>query len=153
MFTRAPVAFPPDAAGDRILTVSGQEAAFVARARWLEPASLMFDQAVTDAFDQPGSPRLESFSADLNAKATLRLSVRQFQADYDQGQGAAPVVEVTVDAVLVNHADRTILAEKLFETRQRASDNRVGAIVQAYDGAVAQTVGAIRDWSAVNAPR
>jgi cholesterol transport system auxiliary component len=149
---RTTIAFPPDAAGDRLLTVSGQQAAFVSGARWLEPAAVMFDQAVTDAFDDPGAPRLANPANAASATVTLRLAVRRFQVDYDQGTGAAPAVDVAVEAVLIHHGDRAVLAQKVFETRQRASENRVGPIVAAYDVATAQTLGAIRDWTVANAP-
>lgn len=148
---RGAVAFPSDAGGDQILTVTGQQAAFIAGARWLEPASLMFDEAVMAAFDQPGAPRLAGRGESVAAATTLRLDVRRFEADYDQGPGAAPTVTVSVRAALIRSGDRTVMAEKLFEVRQPAAENRVGAIVAAYNTAVAQTVAAIRDWSAANA--
>jgi cholesterol transport system auxiliary component len=149
---RASIAFPPESGGDQILTVTGQQAAFIAGARWLEPASLMFDEAVAEAFDQPGSPRLAGRSENVAVSCTLKLDVRRFEADYDKGPGAAPTVTVSVRAVLIRNGDRSVAAEKLFEVRQPAGENRVSAIVAAFNMAVAQTVGAIRDWTATNAP-
>ena len=151
VLAKAPTLFPPDAAGDRLLTVNGPEAAFIADARWLEPASVMFDEAITAAFDQPGSPRLATRGENLATGGTLRLEVRRFQVDYDHGAAGAPTVEITVNAVLVRNADRSAAAEKLFEIRQPADDNRVGAIVTAYNAAVAQAAGQIRDWTSLNA--
>jgi cholesterol transport system auxiliary component len=148
---KGPTFFPSDAAGDSLLTVSGQQAAFIADARWIEPAALMFDQALVAAFDQPGSPRLATRGEGPSAGATLRLDVRRFDADYDQGLGAAPTVEVTVKAALIRNADHSILAEKLFEVREPAAENRVSAIVAAYDKAVGEAVAGVRDWSAANA--
>jgi len=149
---RTAVSFPGDAASDRLLAFNGPEAAFIAGGRWIEPASVMFDQSVTDAFDQPGAPHLIGAGEGASSSATLRLAVRRFDANYDHGMGAAPTVEVTVDAALIRSGDRVVVAEKLFEIRQPASENRIGAIVEAYNVAVAEALGAVRDWSAVNAP-
>jgi cholesterol transport system auxiliary component len=133
------------------LTVTGSQAAFIADARWVEPAALMFDEAVDAAFDQPGSPRLGVRGESLGARASLRLQVRRFETDYDHGPGAAPAVSVVVNAVLIRNADSRLAGEKLFEVRAPAQDNRVGAIVAAYNQAVAQATGEIRDWTAATA--
>jgi cholesterol transport system auxiliary component len=146
------VSFPSGVGGDRILTVSGDEAAFIADARWVEPASLMFNEAVTAAFDAPGSPRLTAPGAASGALVTLKLEVRRFQADYDKGSGAAPTVEVQVHALLIRNADRSYLAESQINVTEPADDNRVGAIVRAFNVAVGKATGQIRDWTAMQAP-
>ena len=148
---RGGTAFPGEAAGDQILTVTGAQAAYIADARWVEPASLMFDAALASAFDAPGAPRLTARGDSFGATTTLRLEVRRFYADYDRGQGAAPTVEVQVHAILLRNADRGLAADKLFDVRQSADDNRVGAIVAAYGLAVSQTVAGVRDWASANA--
>ena len=148
---KGPISFPSDAGGDRLLTVSGNQAAFIADARWIEPASLMFEEAVTAAFDQPGSPRLAVRGETFGARASLRLQVRRFEVDYDKGSGAAPSVEIAVNAVLIRSADQSLAGEKLFVVRAPADDNRVGAIVAAYDQAVVQATGLVRDWTAATA--
>ena len=148
---RGPIVFPSDSGGDRLLTVSGSDAAFIADPRWVEPASLMFEEAVTAAFDQPGSPRLAIRGETIGARASLRLQVRRFQTDYDQGPKAAPTVEVAVHAVLIRSADQSLAGEKLFVVREPAQENRVGAIVAAYGRAVATATGQIRDWTGTTA--
>jgi cholesterol transport system auxiliary component len=148
---KSPTVFPSEAAGDRLLTVTGQQAAFIADARWLEPAAVMFDEAVADAFDQPGAPRLAGRGEALDASLTLRLEVRRFETDYDKGLDAAPTVDVAVHAVLIRVADRQIVAEQMFETRTPARDNRVADIVAAYNDATARTLGQMRDWTSASA--
>lgn len=148
---RGEIAFPPAAAADQILTVTGQETAYVAAARWVSPAALMFEAAVSHAFDAPGAPRLVERGEPLKAATNLRLDVRAFEVRYDAGPSSSPTVVVQVRATLIRNADRTLVAEKMFDVRQPASDNRVGAIVQAFNAAVGQTVGGIRDWTAATA--
>ena len=43
---KPPARFPQAAAGDRILTVTGGQAAYIAAARWVAPANVLFDEAV-----------------------------------------------------------------------------------------------------------
>ena len=148
---KGPFAFPSDVGGDRLLTVTGSQAAFIADARWIEPASLMFNEAVATAFDQTGSPRLAIRGETFGAAASLRLQVRRFEADYDKGPQSAPTVEVAVNAVLIRSADQSLAGEKLFVVRVPAEENRVTAIVAAYNSAVAQATGQVRDWTATTA--
>jgi cholesterol transport system auxiliary component len=144
---KGPVTFPPASAGDRILTTTGAESAYIGGARWVAPAAVLFDTALLKAFDAPGSPRLVERGEPLAAASTLRLDVRAFEARYP-----GPVATVRVRAVLIRNADRSLIAEKMFDTAVPAGDNRQGAIVAAFDTAVSQELQAVRDWTAANAP-
>jgi len=148
MVFKGPTAFPPASQGDRILTATGAESAYIGGARWVAPAATLFDAAVLKAFDAPGSPRLVERGEPLSAASTLRLDVRAFEARYP-----GPVATVQVRAVLIRNADRALIAEKMFDAEVPAADNRQGAIVAAFDKAVGQAVSGVRDWTAANAPR
>src|SRR6185369_14598497 len=68
--------FPREAAGDRILTVAGGKTAYIAEARWVAPAQVLFDEAVLHAFDRaPGHVRLMSRGEPGTATYQLRLDV------------------------------------------------------------------------------
>ena len=43
--------FQGEAADDRILTVTGGKAAYIAESRWVAPADVLFNEAVANAFD------------------------------------------------------------------------------------------------------
>src|SRR6185437_11558034 len=45
--------FPPGPAGDRIMTVDGDQVAYIAGGRWVSPASRLFEEAVAHGFDAP----------------------------------------------------------------------------------------------------
>lgn len=140
--------FPRAAGGDQILTLTGSQAAYVASARWVAPASILFDEALAQAFDRNTGPaRLITRSEIRPASSLLRLDVRQFETVYDRGVGTAPVVVVQVRATMTAREDRAQVAEDIFEARVRASENRVGAIVSAYDTAVGEVLGGVVDWS------
>jgi cholesterol transport system auxiliary component len=135
-------------AGDRILTITGQEAAYIADARWVAPASILFDEALGQAFaDNPGRARLAVRSEIARAPYFLRLDVRNFEAVYENGPRSAPTVVVRVRAVMTRSADRTLVGDETIETRVRAADNRVSAIVQAFDQAAGENIAALLEWT------
>jgi len=145
---KGPIAFPPASGGDRILTVTGAENAYIGEARWVAPASSLFDEALLKAFDAPGAPRLVARGEALAAPSALRLDVRAFEARYP-----GPTVHVQVRASLIRAADRTLIGEKMFDAEVPATDNRQTAIVAAFNQAVGQVLAGLRDWTAQTAPR
>jgi cholesterol transport system auxiliary component len=145
---KGPITFPPASGGDRILTVTGAEDAYIGEARWVAPAASLFDQALLKAFDAPGAPRLVARGEPLAAPSTLRLDVRVFEARYP-----GPAAKVQVRATLIRNADRTLIGEKMFDVQVPASENRQTAIVAAFDQAVGQVLTGLRDWTAATAPR
>lgn len=139
-FTRA-------AAADRILTIGGGgEAAYVAGGRWVSPASVLFDEAVSKAFQTGGPARLIGRGEVIRADLSLKLDVLAFETVYDQGPKAAPQVVVTVRGVMTLNRDRSLVGDRTFTARIRAGDNRVGAIVPAYNQALTEVLGQVVAW-------
>jgi len=135
-------------ATDRILTINGAEASYIADARWVSPASVLFDEALSQAFDDNTGPaRLVVRGEVSRAAYFLRLDVRNFEAVYDHGARAAPTVVVRVRAVLTRSADRVLAGDQVFEVKVRAGSNRVGSIVQAFDEASSEAIGKLVDWA------
>lgn len=145
--------FSRAAAGDRILTTDGEKVAYIAKARWVAPAAILFDQALSSAFDDSGgAARLISRGQVGRAVYVLRLDVRDFEARYENGPNAAPVVLIRARASLTGE-DRAVVGDKMFEVRTPAADNRIGAIAQAFDKAVGQFMGELVAWTnAAGAP-
>jgi cholesterol transport system auxiliary component len=139
--------FPNEAAGDRILTMNDGKAAFIAQSRWIAPASVLWTEAVQSAFDaDPGKVRLNVRGQAGRSEYVLRLDVRSFEARYDRGAANAPTVVVRVRGVM-SKMDMSKVNEQIFEVKTQASDNRVGAIVAAYDKAVVDILGQIVTWT------
>jgi cholesterol transport system auxiliary component len=142
------VEFNRAAAGDRILTVNGTELAYIKDARWVAPAATLFDEAYERAFaSAPDAPRLTGMGRASKAAGVLRLDVDAFETRYDQGMEAAPLVVVHIRASMISTRDRRLIGDHAFESRVRASDNRVSAIVQAYDAASADALGKLAGWA------
>jgi len=139
--------FDRPSAGDRILTKQGGKAAYIGEARWVSPAAILFDQAVSRAFDENRGPaRLLVRGQVGRAEYILRLDVRDFEARYEAGPKAPPTVLVRVRAGLTR-GDRSLAGEQMFEARVEAADNRVGPITEAFDKAVGQVTGELVTWT------
>ncbi|MDB5462973.1 MAG: hypothetical protein JWP23_1362 [Phenylobacterium sp.] len=137
--------FQGESADDRILTVTGGRAAYIAQSRWVAPAEILFNEAVANAFD--ASPvRLIARGQQGKFAYALRTDVRSFEVRYDQGANAAPTIVVRLHAALTR-SDQSSVGEEDFEARVPAADNRVGEIVAAYNKAVADVVGKLVTWT------
>ena len=144
---RGSTAFSSQAQSDRILTVSGQQTAYIADARWVSPAVVLFDEALGRAFDSAGGPaRLVDRGELASATVGLKLDVQNFEARYPV-EGAAPTVVIRVHGVLLRLTDRHLLSDRVFEVRTSAGDNRIGAIVQAFESANADIQAQIVAWT------
>ena len=81
--------FDRAAAGDRILTVTGTQAAYIKDARWVTSSVSLFDSALQRAFDADKGPaRLVDRAEIVHADYVLKLDVRTFEARYNHGQVA-----------------------------------------------------------------
>ena len=144
---KTPTVFTRASAGDRLLTITNGEAAYIAGARWVSPASILFDEAVARAFEaDPGRARLIGRGEVAKADLVLRLEVRSFETAYVNGPKAAPEVLVQVRGVINRNNDRALVGDQVFEARVKASSNRVSSIVEAYDSATAKVLTDLTGW-------
>lgn len=152
--------FPEASGDDRLLGVTGVETAYISGARWVSPASTLFDDSLKAAFAQrsdrirvlgrrePGTPPL-----------VLQVTVTSFEARYS-APGAAPDVVVTARAQLRTTPERRggsirpedgRSVERVFSVTQPAAENRVSAIVAAFDTATRDINSQIADWTVQSA--
>lgn len=152
------IEFPEAAGDDRILGVTGLETAYIGGARWVSSASTLFDDSLKAAFAnradrirvlgrrEPGTPPL-----------VLQVTVTTFEARY-AAPGAAPDVVVTARAQLRSTPERRTdgaairpeegrSVERVFTVTQPAGENRVSAIVAAFDAATRDINTQIADWT------
>lgn len=140
-----PVTFPREAMGDGILTVQGAQTSFIGGARWVGPASVLFRQALDQAFDASAARvHLRGRGEPGRLAASLNLDVLHFEADYTDPK-AAPTVRVTLRARL-SAADATPIAAETFDVSEPAADNRVSAIVDAYNRAGTKALTGLAQW-------
>ncbi|WP_296816958.1 ABC-type transport auxiliary lipoprotein family protein [Brevundimonas sp.] len=142
----APIEFPSGAEDDRILTSLGGEVAYLAGARWISPADDLYQAALEAAFlSQAGRVRLADRLEVPRADVTLDLDLMSFEARYVNGPEAAPTVVLAGRARLMG-PDRSILAERIFRAEQPAGENRVSAIVAAFDAATGEFNRQVVSW-------
>lgn len=143
--TLADIEFDPPAARDGILTYSNGTAAYIEGARWLEPAEAMFAIELDRAF-RAGPVRLMPRGR-AGVDWALRLNVQKFETDYRNGPEAPPVVVIEVRAALTRANVRQGKIEDLIIRKEiPAGENRVGAIVPAYNAALGQVFADLRPW-------
>lgn len=141
------VQFPEAARSDRLLAITGTQAAYLSGARWVSPADQLFTEALVDAFsDQSRNTRLiEPREVDRSA-LSLDVDVRSFEARYEY-EGAMPVAHIGARVRLLRSPGREVVAERIFTVTRPASENRVSAIVAAFDAATNDLNGQIVDWT------
>lgn len=85
---------PRGLSGDHIaLLRDGQSLAYIEGARWISPVPRLLQNLVIDTFNAEQSQLAPARPEDgVRADYELHLDLRQFEADYDQGAGAAPTV-------------------------------------------------------------
>ena len=143
---RAPTTFTRSASSDRILTRNGSEMASLSGARWSSPASILFDEALSAAFDS-SRVRLATRGEPGPSDAVLRVEVRTFEAVYRDGAEASPTAVVDARATLISLRDRSVLGTRSFHAEHKANDNRAGPIVEAYDAATADLMNQLVRWT------
>ena len=142
----ASLTFERAAASDRILTVNGDETAYIAGSRWVTSAASLFDAAMTGAFERSQGPaRLLASGEPAVADYTLKVDVRTFEARYVQGAGSAPTIVVEAYAALVKRGDLTDQS-RLFRAEAPATSNSLSAIAAAFDQAVGKVLDQMVAW-------
>lgn len=147
------VEFPEAARGDRLLGITGSEAAYIAGARWVSPASQLYSTALESTFGSEATAvRLIGRRELTPVRRMLDVDVRSFETRYDHA-GGVPEVVVTVRARMLRFPERTVVAEQTFSVSRPAGENRVSAIVAAYEAATREVNSQIVTWTEANAGR
>jgi len=142
------IQFNRDVAGDRLLTRQGDQAAYVADARWTMPASLMFEESLANAFMRgSGDARLISSKDPVSAKLILRLDVRALEVRYSEGSRRSPVAAVIISGLLADADKRTIVSQSAFDCQVPAKSNRVQSLVSAMNDALSDCQTKIVTWT------
>jgi len=139
--------FDRQSEGDQILTVTGNEAAYIAQARWVAPAKEMFDSETIRQLQRGPVPVSVLRAGDPPRSAyVLAIDVSRFDAEYASA-GTMPVVVVDGRAKLMRVADRQIVGDWPVTAREPATDNRVSAIVAAFDRATVSVTGQVAQFT------
>jgi cholesterol transport system auxiliary component len=147
------IEFPEAVSGQRILAMTGNEAAYLGGARWVSDAEDLYAQSLEMAFSSERSGvRLIGGRELTRADAGLDVDITTFETRYT-APGAVPTVVISARARLLAMPERTVVSEQIFSVSEPASDNRLGAIVSAYDAATGDLNRQIVAWVEANAAR
>ena len=138
--------FEPAIDSDRILTVTGSQAGYVADARWIAPAPELFDAAVVRAIEQrvPSARMVRIRGAPMPDYA-LGVDVRRFEAEYSGIADAPPEIVIETRVRLMRWADRSLVDEWHVVSREPAQENRVTTMVAGFDRGTAIVASRIAD--------
>ena len=129
------------------LTRSATTMDYFANAAWNDRIPLMFQRLLVQRFDASG--RIASVARDtagLESDYLLETDIHDFQARYDNAEGA-PEAVVAIQAKLVRMPQREIVASLNVTQTARASANSLDAVVVAFNQAVGATVDRIATWA------
>ncbi|MGH7028584.1 ABC-type transport auxiliary lipoprotein family protein [Brevundimonas sp.] len=140
------VDFPDASSGDRLLAVTGAEAAYIKGARWVSPAETLFEETLRNAFADGGTCTVLGSGQATRDGLLLSVDVRRFEAVY-AAPGGVPDVNVVVLLRLIRPGDRSIVAEDRISVSESAGENRQSAIVAAFDRATAEASRQIVLWT------
>jgi cholesterol transport system auxiliary component len=108
---------------------------YFADVRWSGPLDEVLQDLAVQEFHS--NPRTSNVSADASVFAStywLEIEVTDFQAEYS-ASGGAPTVHVHLLARIGNSVDRHVLGRFEPDVHEAATDNRMSAIVDAYNRA------------------
>lgn len=143
--------FNEAARGDRLLSVTGTQTAYIGGGRWVSSAETQFLANLEDGFAQ-GAPCVQVSGGPFARDGKLlSVDVRRFETVYS-AEGAVPEVKISVALVLSNR-EREMVASHRIEITEDAGSNRLGGIVAAYDRANAEAVRQIVTWTAQEAAK
>ncbi len=115
---------------------SAQRLDYYAASRWPAPLPDFLQSLAIEALRASGKFRIvQADRATFAAEQVLQIEIRRFQAEY-AGEGA-PVVHVQLLATLGRRNDRSVLAIVNAESAVPAAENRMQAVVAAFQKAAA----------------
>lgn len=126
----------PGLATDRIVIVqSDRRLDYYAGSRWAAALPDVVGTLAIDTLRASGNwAAVQDSTGPLASDYLLHVGIRRFEADYT-GAGAAPRIYVTLDCTLTRRADRELLTSFAAEGVADAAENRLAAVVAAFDKA------------------
>ena len=136
----------PGLDSDRIaLLRSDRRFDFYAASRWAAAAPDLMESVLVDQLRASGAfTAVFEDASPYPPRYNLRCSLARFESDYSSNgaaAGSAPVVQVALDCTFGRHRDRALLANFTARGSAPARDDRLGAVVAAFESATAQAVG------------
>ncbi|WP_404297249.1 ABC-type transport auxiliary lipoprotein family protein [Halomonas sp.] len=123
-----------------------------AGARWSDRIPLLLRDRLVEGLRDRGRLSAQDDNSPLGADVALVSDLRAFQSVYQPGiepgiEPGLPVVEIRLDATLVDETQRQRLAERRFETREPTTGTDVQQVVEAFGRAADTLAQEVAEWS------
>lgn len=128
----------PGLGSDRIAVLRQHTLDYFAGARWPDTAAQVAQSYLVDYLHSTGGfKNVVSDRVAVDADYSVALELRDFQAEYTGT--AAPVIHVTLSGALMDIKQRQTVTVLHATSSVTASDNRLDAVINAFDKAMQQT--------------
>jgi cholesterol transport system auxiliary component len=134
-----------------VLTRSPFTVDFFGDAVWPDRAPIMIQTLLVESFESTGRiTAIGRESVGLRADYILKPELRKFEAIYDAPLGP-PVISVILNVRLVKMPEREIIATTTFNRRERATENTMPAIIDAFDETLGGVLKRVIEWTMLTA--
>ena len=131
---------------DVVISPDGRRLASAAQAKWAESIPDMVQNSFVDVLAERSGLVGVIPSSGARTDTRVHLTIKSFEARFDQGEDAAPMSVVHYAVTLSNASNRNLLSTFDVKKTVRSSDIRVSTIVEAMDEANQQALNEIADW-------
>lgn len=133
--------------GQRIVvSPDGRRLAVAGQARWAEPLPALIQSAFLDVMSARDGLVGVLPTSGARSEFRVHLTVRNFEAHFDNGEGTAPLAVVHYAVTLSNASSRSLLGTYNVRETMRADSFSVPQIVEATDRANRAALNDISDW-------
>ena len=120
---------------------------YFADASWPDHLPLLLQSRLVESFEKDGrAASVARDTAGIQADYLLKSEIRSFQARYAAAD-APPDVQLRIDVALVQVSTGKVVLRKEMSRLQRADQNALPAIIQAFNGATTAILRDIVDWT------
>lgn len=114
---------------------------------WSDAAPKLMQSRLVESFDNTGKiVSVARESASLRSDFLLLTDLREFTAVY-KTKGAAPVIQVRMNAKIIKMPQRDIIAGKTFFAKVNAESDDMNAIIEAFDTALGKVLKRVVTWT------
>jgi cholesterol transport system auxiliary component len=123
------------------------ELTYFAEAAWTDRAPEMVQTLMVESFENSKAIVAVGRKAiGLRSDFDLKSELREFQAEYDDGQGV-PLIRVRLNVKLIKQPRRQIVAFENFEATQRAAGTGMEQVIAAFDEALGKVLRQVVQWT------
>lgn len=141
-----PVAAPGLETDAIVLSAPDRRLDRYAASRWAAPTPKLLGNLAVETLRARGLlAAVHDDAAPFPADYLLRVSVRRFDANYGDGLGSAPTVQVALDCTVATRNERRLLATFSASGTAKAAGDRMSAVVAAFDTATQSALTVLAD--------